>query len=117
MVPRQTATQGGQCAPYPKSLHRFILRMAWAGSREVAPSLACVCDGGTTRSGNRADQLQSHAEGGIHGKSNGTGVLCVGVEGRENESGRSSQACRCGSFSSWQVARWEFLYKTEAPHV
>ena len=34
------------------------------------------------------DQLQSLAEGEIHGKSKGAGVHSVGVEGRENESGK-----------------------------
>src|ERR1035438_3513209 len=29
--------------------------------------------------------------GGIHGKANGTAVLCIGVEGGENESGRSDR--------------------------
>jgi hypothetical protein len=64
-------------------------------------------------SGNRLDQLQSSPRG-IHGKSKGTGVLCVGVEGRENESGRSAQTCRCGSFSSWQVERRKVVHETEA---
>jgi hypothetical protein len=44
---------------------------------------SALCDGSTSRSGNGADELQSLAEG-IHGKSKRAGVLCIGVEGREN---------------------------------
>src|SRR5712672_2990769 len=66
---------------------------------------------------NRADQLQSFAEGEIHAKSKGTGVHSVGVEGRENESRKSARTCGCGAFLEsqtvggvpWSSAKLRFL--------
>ena len=52
--------------------------------------------------------------GDIHGKAKGTGVDSFGVEGRENESGKPTEARRRGSISAGQVGRRKFLYKTEA---